>query len=420
VATNSSFGITGGLVADYPIWCALYDSLGEAGIISAGATDNRNTNVDVTGDIPSNCASNFLIIVTNSNQQDDHYAFSAYGNQSVDIAAPGTGILSTTKWVNGGYGQLTGTSMATPHVAGTVALMHAAGCVTFSESTKQQPANTALSIRSKLLRGVDTLSPFEDLVSSRGRLNLFSAVGAINAFPCILDTFPQAEFASNKQGICEGDTVKYADISFNNTQRNWTFNGAQPSTSNDSTPLVLYNNSGKYGVQLIAKNAYGGDTLVWKKYITVSARPAKPTILASGNKLTSSFGEAYQWFDSTGKKVGAQKNLTPAKAGKYIVEISNAFGCKTKSEVYNFFPVGINLLPDERARLSIYPSPADDFIKLENVWCSNSVEVINANGQYVYSSKPSQESFIIDTHLWPQGIYIIRNGDRVTKVAVLH
>src|SRR4029453_5488552 len=44
VVTSSSFGVDYGQPANYPLWCAFYDSLGNAGILSAGATANLNIN----------------------------------------------------------------------------------------------------------------------------------------------------------------------------------------------------------------------------------------------------------------------------------------------------------------------------------------------------------------------------------------
>jgi hypothetical protein len=78
VATNSSWGINNGDPADAPLWCAFYDTLGTYGILSAGATANAQINVDVDGDLPTACSSDYLLSVTATNS-DDVRTFSGYG-----------------------------------------------------------------------------------------------------------------------------------------------------------------------------------------------------------------------------------------------------------------------------------------------------------------------------------------------------
>ena len=120
VATNSSWGTDNGQPSQAPLWCAMYDTLGVAGIISCGSTANNNVNVDVVGDLPTACPSEFLISVTATNSSDVR-TFSGYGITTIDIGAPGEAVYLAG---NTNYGNTSGTSFASPCVAGGVALLY--------------------------------------------------------------------------------------------------------------------------------------------------------------------------------------------------------------------------------------------------------------------------------------------------------
>ncbi len=176
VASNSSFGVNLGQPAAYPLWCAMYDSLGSVGILNAGATANSNINVDVQGDIPSTCTSNWLVTVTNTDNTDTKYS-SGYGAVSIDLAAPGRNITSTT--LSNGYSVLTGTSISTPHVTGTIALMYAVACTQLMIDYKNDPQGIALMIKDSILGNVDPIAALSGITVSGGRLNLYKSLKSI-------------------------------------------------------------------------------------------------------------------------------------------------------------------------------------------------------------------------------------------------
>ena len=116
VATNNSWG--GGGYSQ-----ALFDAVSRANsanILFVAAAGNSGTNNDVTASYPSNYNLPNVIAVAAIDKNGALASFSQYGATTVDIGAPGVGIFSTTAYNL--YESYNGTSMATPHVTGAVAL----------------------------------------------------------------------------------------------------------------------------------------------------------------------------------------------------------------------------------------------------------------------------------------------------------
>ncbi len=112
---------------------------GKVVVVAAG-----NSNLDAAGTSPGNC--NGVITVAATNRYGGKAAFSNYGSK-VEISAPGTSVLST--WNSGTtvpagdtYAYMSGTSMATPHVAGVISLM-------FSINAGLTPAQALTMLQSK-------------------------------------------------------------------------------------------------------------------------------------------------------------------------------------------------------------------------------------------------------------------------------
>ncbi|RHP07332.1 hypothetical protein DW004_05735 [Firmicutes bacterium AF36-3BH] len=106
------------------------------------------------------------LTVANTTSSDELNGKSHYGAKSVDIAAPGTDIYSTIP--TNSYKVMSGTSMSTPMVTSTVAVMRAIN-----------PNISAKEIKETLCSSSDKLSALTGKVISGGRLNAYNAVKAI-------------------------------------------------------------------------------------------------------------------------------------------------------------------------------------------------------------------------------------------------
>ena len=185
VVTNSSFGVDRGDPADYPIWCAMYDSMGAQGILSCAATANANWDIDVIGDMPTACPSDWLISVTNTTNTDAKNGAAAYGATTIDLGAPGTSVYSTLP--GDSYGIKTGTSMATPNVAGAVALLFSAASSSLIRNYKKNPGPMALLFKDWILSGADSIPSLQGITVTGGRLNAYNSVLLVQTYPDSLD-----------------------------------------------------------------------------------------------------------------------------------------------------------------------------------------------------------------------------------------
>ena len=135
----------------------------EEGILFVAAAGNASTNNDRSPHYPSSYNVPNVVSVAALDRNDQLAAFSNYGPKSVAIAAPGVEILST--WLGNEYEEKSGTSMATPVVAGVAALVLA-----------HEPRLSVDELKKKLLTSVDKLDSLTGKVSSGGRINAAKAV----------------------------------------------------------------------------------------------------------------------------------------------------------------------------------------------------------------------------------------------------
>lgn len=155
----------------------LEDMIAQAGnnnILFVTAAGNSALNIDygVNRFYPASYPLANIIPVTAADEKDGIAGFANFGPKTVTVSAPGVRILST--YLNGGYATGSGTSMATPHVAGAAILIFAACPWLGVRDAKQLIYSTA-----------DTMSPESSFMITGGRLNVNAAVRACPGFVAV-------------------------------------------------------------------------------------------------------------------------------------------------------------------------------------------------------------------------------------------
>jgi subtilisin family serine protease/subtilisin-like proprotein convertase family protein/DNA-binding cell septation regulator SpoVG len=160
--SNNSYGATGA-GADDPLFLEAIHNAANFGHIFVAAAGNAGTDNDAAGFFPGGFDVDNILSVAATDRNDQLAYFSNFGATTVDLAAPGVDILSTQP--GGKYQTLSGTSMATPHVTGVVALVRGL-----------HPDWTYHQVIDQVLGSVDYLPSLDGRVATAGRLNAARAL----------------------------------------------------------------------------------------------------------------------------------------------------------------------------------------------------------------------------------------------------
>jgi len=272
-----------------------------------------------------------------------------------------------------------GTSIASPVVAGTAALL-----------LEKCPLSTNIIVRDAI-----NGSAFAD--SFTGTLpNTQFGHGKINAFAALVSSNVLVPITGDTT-VCAGDSVMLSGPASMNSYL-W---------SNGSTAQQIWSAADTLSLSVISPEGCAGssDTLI----ITALPLPVA-TITMEGATLTSTPASSYQWFLESAPIPGADQQVwEAAQNGNYFVQVTDAQGCSANSDTVLVLSTAIS--PASAGNdLRIWPIPVGNTLNIEGLMPSGGwdYQILDAGGRIAMRGKLVNATPVIDVHGLSSGPYVLR------------
>ncbi|HEX3135144.1 MAG TPA: S8 family serine peptidase, partial [Planctomycetota bacterium] len=254
------------------------DAGGAQGKLFVVAAGNSAGNNDVSPVYPASYTSDNLIAVAATTSADGLAYFSCYGAASVDLGAPGVDIYSTKP--GNTYGLLSGTSMATPHVAGACAFLKSIN-----------PGLTGAQIKAALLAYTDPIPALQGKVLSNGRLNLAAAAVSVSGPHLIAEATVLSDITVVDGIISPGETV-LVSVTLRNSGSE-TASGVTAALTTSDGFLSIVQSSVQYGTVVAGgQTAPSQPAVVLVSSVVATPQAATMALVVNGQDPD---GDAHSW-----------------------------------------------------------------------------------------------------------------------------